>query len=323
VPKRGHKKKDAPLPYADDPESLGAWMKRYVGWLRVKQYATTTVERQEGYLRAFIAWSALRSLVRPQDITKPILEGYQRTLFYHRQPDGRPLSARAQHSRLVPVRAFFKWLTKNNVLLYNPAGELELPRLEYRLPKAVLTAEEAEAVMVRPDIHEPTGLRDRAILEVLYSTGMRRMEVIGLHVFDLDIERGTVMIRQGKGKKDRMVPMGQRALGWVQRYVEKARPELVVPPDDGTLFLTTMGQSITPSRMSQLVKDYVDAADLGKRGSCHLFRHTMATLMLQGGADIRFIQQMLGHVSLETTQMYTQVSIVMLKQVHEATHPAK
>jgi integrase/recombinase XerD len=147
------------------------------------------------------------------------------------------------------------------------------------------------------------------------------MEVIHLTVFDLDQERGTLMVRQGKGKKDRMVPIGERAIAWIARYLNEARPQLVMPPDPGTLFLTQEGEEISTHRLSQLVRDYVAEADLGKTGACHLFRHTCATLMLEGGADIRYIQEMLGHVELSTTQIYTQVSIRKLKAVHTLTHP--
>ena len=219
------------------------------------------------------------------------------------------------------MRAFFKWAARANHLLYNPASELELPKLEHRLPKAVLTASEADQVLNQPDTADPLGVRDRAILEVFYSTGMRRSELLGLGRYDLDVDRGTVMVRQGKGRKDRMIPIGERALAWIDRYVTEVRPELAVEPDDGTLFLTNEGTPFTPSRMTQLVRGYVVAADLGKSGACHLFRHTMATLMLEGGADVRFIQQMLGHAKLETTQIYTQVSIRKLKEIHTATHP--
>jgi hypothetical protein len=137
----------------------------------------------------------------------------------------------------------------------------------------------------------------------------------------LDQERGTLMVRQGKGKKDRMVPIGERAIAWLARYLNDARPQLVMPPDPGTLFLTQEGEEISTHRLSQLVRDYVAEADLGKTGACHLFRHTCATLMLEGGADIRYIQEMLGHVELSTTQIYTQVSIRKLKAVHTLTHP--
>jgi integrase/recombinase XerD len=187
----------------------------------------------------------------------------------------------------------------------------------------VLTIREAEAVLAVPNLGEPLGIRDRAILETLYSTGIRRMEVINLKLYDVDVDRGTLMVRQGKGHKDRMVPIGSRALKWIDRYLTEVRHRLILDPNDVTLFLTHLGEAFTTNRLTQMVREYVDAADIGKRGSCHLFRHTMATLMLENGADVRFIQAMLGHAKLETTQIYTQVSIRKLKEIHEATHPAK
>ena len=323
MPKRGYRKPRQAATNASDPEGMVAWMKRYLLALRTKNYSPRTIENREVYLEFLIAWLEARGVVRPQEVTKPMLERYQRYLFHYRQPSsGKPLSFRAQHGRLVPVRAYFKWLAQQNVLLSNPASEIELPRLETRLPKHVLTASEAEIVLSQPDTNESLGVRDRALLEVLYSTGLRRSEVIHLSIYDLDTERGTLMVRQGKGKKDRMVPIGQQALVWLERYQRKVRPELSVPPDEGVLFLTSQGECFTPNRLSQLVRDYVKDADLNKTGSCHLFRHTMATLMLEGGADIRYIQEMLGHANVSTTQIYTQVSIRKLQAVHAATHPS-
>ena len=176
---------------------------------------------------------------------------------------------------------------------------------------------------MQTNIGNPIGIRDRAILETLYSTGMRRMELIGLRLYDLDTERGTIMVRQGKGKKDRMVPIGERAVVWCEKYMYDVRPSLAVEPDEGILFLTQSGEPFTPNRLTQLARTYVNAAEVGKKGACHLFRHTMATLMLENGADIRFIQQMLGHADLSTTQIYTRVSIRQLKEIHTATHPAR
>jgi integrase/recombinase XerD len=303
----------------NDPEGLYVWMRRYLSWLAVRHYAEQTLRSRESYLTLFLAWAEARGLSRPVEITKPILERYQRYLFHLRQQSGKPLSARSQHSRLVPLRSFFKWLTRQNVLLSNPASELVLPRLERCLPRHVLSAAEAEQVLAEPDTAAPLGLRDRAMLETLYSTGMRRMELLGLSVWDLDAERGTVLIRLGKGRKDRMVPIGERALAWIARYLDTVRPELVVPPDDGTLFLSSLGEALSPNHVTHLVRRYVAGAELGKQGACHLFRHTVATLMLEAGADIRFIQQLLGHVALSTTQIYTQVSIRQLKQVHQSS----
>jgi integrase/recombinase XerD len=306
-----------------DPQGLAAFVVRYLEWLRVHNYAEPTVANRELYLGYFVAWCAERGLSQPREITKPILERYQRALYHLRKANGEPLTFRGQHARLVPIRGFFKWLARQNHLLYNPASELELPRLEKRLPKHVLTISEVEQVLRQPDLNEPIGVRDRAILETLYSTGMRRRELMGLSLFDLDRERGTVMIRQGKGKKDRMIPIGERAVKWIDRYQNDVRPALVVGRMNATLFLTHIGEPFTPNRLTQLVRGYVRAANLGKSGSCHLFRHTMATLMLEHGADIRYIQAMLGHAELSTTQIYTQVSIRKLKEIHTATHPGK
>jgi integrase/recombinase XerD len=321
MPKKGSRRAKAIVGDPNDPEGLYVWMKRFLDALRVKNYSERTVENRESYLSFFIAWCEARSIARPQEVTKPILERYQRHLFHLRKADGKPLSFRAQFARLVPLRAYFKWLTRQNVLLWNPASELELPRAERRLPKHVLTASEAELVLSQPDTSEPMGIRDRAILEVLYSTGIRRMEVVHLSVYDLDAERGTLMVRQGKGKKDRMVPIGEQAIVWLERYLSDLRPSVVVPPDNGVLFLTASGEELSPNRLTQLVRDYVNAAGTGKKGACHLFRHTMATLMLEGGADIRYIEEMLGHAELSTTQIYTQVSIRKLQAVHALTHP--
>ena len=306
-----------------DRDSLYHHLQRFNSWQAEKNYAETTISARDVYLRYFLLWCEERGLQRPQDITKPIIERYQRYMFLYRKEDGQPLTVRSQHTRVTPIRAFFKWLARQNYILYNPASDLELPRMERRLPKHVLSIKEAESILAMPDLGTATGIRDRAILETLYSTGMRRMELIGLHMHDIDPDRGTIMIRQGKGKKDRMIPIGERALAWISKYRDDVRPELAIGTDDGTLFLTSWGEKFTPNRLTQLVRDYVNAANTGKTGSCHLFRHTMATLMLENGADIRFIQAMLGHADLSTTQIYTQVSIRKLKDIHTATHPGR
>jgi integrase/recombinase XerD len=216
---------------------------------------------------------------------------------------------------------YFKWLARQHVIALSPASELELPKVVKQLPRTVLTALEAEAVIRLPDINDVLGLRDRAILEVLYSTAIRRAELVHLRVFDVDRHRGTLMVREGKGKRDRVTPLGERALLWVEKYLVESRPELVAAIDDGTLFLTNTGEPISLMWASQVVRRYVEQANLGKLGACHLFRHTAATLMLENGADIRFIQQYLGHAKLDTTAIYTQVSIHKLKEVHALTHP--
>jgi integrase/recombinase XerD len=214
-------------------------------------------------------------------------------------------------------------MARQRYILHNPASELELPRIEHRLPKTILTVAEMEQVLLQPNINDSLGLRDRALMETLYSTGMRRLELASLKLYDLDTERGTVTIRQGKGKRDRVIPIGDRAAAWIEKYIHESRPQLVVEPDDHTVFLSNAGEPFCLDHLSDLVRTHVDAANIGKRGACHMFRHCMATMMLENGADIRYIQQMLGHADIKTTQIYTQVSIRQLKSIHTATHPAK
>jgi integrase/recombinase XerD len=305
------------------PETLlESLMLDHLRTLAVQNYSIHTVRNRQVHIGFFLQWCKERGLSEPVEITRPVLERYQRHLFHQRKRNGEPLTFRSQNARLIALRSWFRWMTRQNHILHNPASELELPRLPHRLPRNVLTAQEAEQVIAQPDIREPIGLRDRAILETLYSTGMRRMEVINLKLYDLDLDRGTLLIRQGKGKKDRFVPIGDRAVAWLQKYIREARSQLAIEPDTGTLFLAHNGEDIGRDMMTMTVRSYVLKAKVGKAGACHLFRHTMATLMLEGGADIRFIQEMLGHARLDTTQIYTQVSIRLLKQIHSATHPA-
>jgi integrase/recombinase XerD len=324
MPKKGDKRAD-PQPFGDpsDPHSFGALCPAFMEWMRIKNYSERTVENRQHYMGAFVSWCQDRGITQPAEVTKALLERYQRWLYHYRKDNGQALTFGSQFTHLVPVRAFFKWCAKHNHTLYNPAGELEMPKIEKRLPKHVLTAGEADRVLNQANVTDPLGLRDRAILETFYSTGMRRRELSGLKLYDLDVDRGTIMVRMGKGKKDRMIPIGSRALAWIDRYVTEVRSMLARQPDDGILFLSNQGDIFSPNRLTQMVREYVGAAEIGKTGACHLFRHTMATLMLENGADIRFIQQMLGHAELSTTQIYTQVSIRKLKEIHSLTHPAR
>ena len=296
-------------------------MERFLSALAVRNFSAHTITDRRHGLSTFILWCAERGLERPNEVTKPVLERYQRHLYYRRKPNGEPLSFRTQAQRLVPIRAWFKWLARENHILSNPASDLELPRPEKRLPALVLSAEEAEAIMAVPDTATPLGIRDRAMLEVLYATAIRRSELTNLKLFDVDHARAILMVRQGKGNKDRVVPLGERAKAWLAAYRDRVRPGLVVGRDPGHLFLSRDGRPLDPKRLSEKVRGYVEAAGTGKPGSCHLLRHTAATLMLEGGADIRFIQALLGHESLETTQIYTRVSAAKLAEIHAATHP--
>lgn len=304
-----------------DPAGLYQAMQRHIEALAIKGYTPASRYNAERYLRDFIAWCEVRSLARPGQITAAILEAYQRSLFYYRQKNGEPLSVYSQRAKLSPLKTFFKWLARQGEIGANPASELDLPRQPRRLPRHVLSVAEVERILGLPEVHTPLGLRDRAMLEVLYATGMRRMELAQLEVADVDFARGSVLIRQGKGRKDRLIPLGQRAGVWVQRYLEEGRPALVWQVREPTLFLSREGEPLNLAWLSSTVAAYVARGAAPKRGGCHLFRHTMATLMLEGGADLRYIQAMLGHAELSTTQIYTQVAVRQLMAIHAATHP--
>jgi integrase/recombinase XerD len=305
-----------------DPHGFPAQIAEFCEWMEIRAYSPNTIKTKRAVLVTLAGWLAERSVTRPAEVTKPMLDGYQRALYHQRKADGKPLEISTQWQRLAVVRTFFDWLVRTNRTLHDPTVGLEMPRREQRLPRAVLSAAEAERVLALPDITTPLGLRDRAMLELLYATGVRRAELSNLAVFDLDPERRALMVRQGKGRKDRMVPTGERAARWCDRYLAEARPALAASPDGGALFLNTRGNKINIERLGLLIGSYVRRSGVGKPGACHLFRHTVATLMLEGGADIRYVQQMLGHSSIESTQLYTRVSLRALESVHAATHPA-
>jgi integrase/recombinase XerD len=305
-----------------DPFSFAALVAEWADWMGAHGYSPRTIENRQRMLAHLVVWLDERGVTRPVDVTRPMLERYQRWLFHYRKTNGDPLTFRSQSQRLMPVRAFFKWAARQHHLIHNPASEIELPKVEKRLPKPALSAGEAEQVLSMPDLSTPAGVRDRAMLETLYSTGIRRIELAGLAVFDIDHDRHTLLVRQGKGRKDRLIPIGERALAWIDRYTAEVRHQHAREPDHGILFLTGDGNQFSLDRLTQLARHYVLASGVPKTGACHLFRHTLATLMLEGGADLRYVQQMLGHADISTTQIYTHVSIRHLQAIHAATHPA-
>jgi integrase/recombinase XerD len=293
-----------------------------LGWLLTHGYSHATVRVRRFELRNLAAFLAELGIFEVGDVSFSALESYQRNQYHHRKADGAPLSFRTQSHRLVAVKLLFSWLVRQGQLGFDPAAAIELPKVERRLPEATLSAEEAEAVLAGPDVTTPLGLRDRAVLEVFYSSALRRSELIGLRLADIDGGRGTVFVRQGKGAKDRYVPIGERAVAWARRYVHEVRPHLAKYPDAGVLFLSASGEPLCPEWLTRTVRAYVKAAAPAKKGSCHLFRHSAATLMLDGGADVRYVAEYLGHENLESTKIYTRVSVEKLRAVHQATHPA-
>ena len=289
-------------------------------WL-MQQYSEQTLQSRAFMLVGFVEWCQERALAQPGEISKAILERYQRHLFYYRKADGSPLSVGRQLHMLHTLQGWFRWLTRNNHIAANPAADLALPRKPGRQLRQPLTVAEVERVLGSLDTDDALQLRDRAMLEVLYSTGLRRFELVRLTVFDVDARGGTVFVRQGKGRKDRVVPIGERALQWVGRYLEDVRGRWCVDAQQQALFVNPDGSVPSAEALSLRTRKLFDQQGIQQPGACHLFRHTVATEMLDHGADLRYVQEMLGHASIGTTQVYTHVSIAKLKAVHAATHP--
>jgi site-specific recombinase XerD len=225
----------------------------YLTYLAAHGYATSTVRGRRYHLDELTRFLEARDVIDPRQVTPSVLESYQRHLFHHQKRDGTALSFRTQAQRLVPVKSFFSYLAKTGAVFFDPALALTLPKTERRLPEAVLNVEEVEAVLAGPDTTTPLGLRDRAILEVFYSTAIRRMELINLHVSDIDMARGSLFVRQGKGARDRFVPIGERARYWVARYLHEVRPQLQYDTRHATLFLSTTGRPLVSDVLTRLV----------------------------------------------------------------------
>jgi integrase/recombinase XerD len=298
---------------------------RHLSHLRALGYTPATLTGRVWHLGLFRRWAQERGASLLTEVAPPLVARYQRHMSQQRKADGQPLTSRTQRTRLASLRMFGRWVLREKLLPEDPVAALIMPRVGQPLPKAWLTAAQVETILALPQLdgrRPAPALRDRAILETFYSTGLRRMELARLTAAALDFAGGAVCVRQGKGRKDRVIPIGERALAWVAKYLAEARPKLAKPGDEsGPLFVTEQGAPLTVSYLSAMVTRYVVRAGLGKAGSCHLFRHTCATLMLEHGADIRHVQEQLGHACLQTTQIYTHVSIRRLKEVHAATHP--
>jgi len=303
--------------------ALSHCLSEFIDWCGAQGLSARTLHQRQRATRRFILWCVERGLSKPAEITLPILERYQRHLYHYRKSDGAPLAFSSQYTELAPLKAYFKWLTRSRYTLYNAAAELELPKVIPKLARYVLSVADVEAILNAVDVRTLLGVRDRAVMEVLYSSAIRRMELITLAIFDVDTRGGSLLVRAGKGAKDRRVPLGERACAWLDRYVAEVRPELVTGRDPGNVFLTMHGDPLDSYTLGETVKRYIAKAGIQVQGACHLFRHACATHMLENGADTRFIQAMLGHSNLSSTQVYTHVALNKLKEIHTATHPAK
>lgn len=238
-------------------------------------------------------------------------------LFVHRQSQA-GLRARSLARLISALKSFYRFLLLDGLVDKDPAANLSSPKAWLSLPK-FLTVDEAARLVLQPDERDLHGLRDRAMLEVLYATGLRVSELIRLRPGDLNLDDGYVICR-GKGGKERVVPLGQAAAALTRRYIDDVRPRLLKKPDE-TLFLTRLGSQFTRQGIWKMLREYARKAGLEDKVSPHVLRHSFATHLLERGADLRSVQLMLGHSQITTTQIYTHVSRERLRQVYEKYHP--
>lgn len=289
--------------------------------------ARGTVAYRRVYLGQLLTWLERHGITQARQVTPAVLDDYlvylrKRKTDYNRA-EATSLSVKTLAAEASVLRSFCRWLTNRRVVLFNPAENLKLGNRTQPLPKAVLSKSEVRALLSAPGC-DTLGLRDRATLETLYSTGLRRAELCGLDLYDLDHAGELVRVRQGKGRRDRIVPIGRAALAAIRRYLRDARPELVETPKEPALFVAAIThRRLHVKTLNLIVRKHAEAAGIAKRVTPHVLRHTCATDLLRGGADIRQVQAILGHASVATTQIYTRVAVEDLVAVHRRHHPRR
>lgn len=304
--------------------TMRADMQSYHEWMREMNYSNHTIKNHRCFFKKFLVWCEDRGVMKSKEVSQALIERYQKSLSQTRSDEtGYLMTINSQRVIGMAIHSFFRWMKKRGHLAVNPAAEMDLPRTEHRLPQASLTVAEVEKILAQPDTEDIMGIRDRAMMEVLYSTGIRREELARLKLHDINAVRGTLRVNQGKGKRDRVVPIGKRAIAWVDKWVTECRPALSIEPDHGYLFIQRRGGPMDQKFVGYAVRDAIEKAKIKRKGACHLFRHAMACHLLDAGAEVKFIQQMLGHRQITSTDIYANLTIRKLREVHAELHPAK
>jgi integrase/recombinase XerD len=287
---------------------------RFYNYLAVeRRLAGNTLESYSRDLRKYFEFLDSRN-------TKSVLLSTRVDLltFLNRERK-RGLSTRSLARTLSSIKTFFKYLVQDGLLDKNPLQDVETPRQERKLPN-ILSVSEVETLIKAPDIATPLGLRDRALFELIYATGLRVSELVSLTVNSINVEAGYILVL-GKGSKERVIPVGEEALKWVKRYVTESRHKLLAGKNSKYLFTNRSGMRMTRQGFWKIIKKYCLQLGIIKKISPHSLRHSFASHLLEGGADLRSVQSMLGHEDISTTQIYTHVARDRLKTVHDKYHP--
>jgi integrase/recombinase XerD len=285
--------------------------------------SSSTLIGKEHYVNRFIVWCMLKEVEEVSQITQRLVDDYQ--VFAYRNYQGRndsQIQMDSLRNIMTAIKRFVWRLYCSDFIEHNPLDKMELPKKPKRLPKNVLDKEEVLQVFELPLMFGLPGYRDRALLELLYASAVRRRELVELRLKSADFKNKALMVKQGKGQKDRRVPISTRACQWLTFYLKDVRPRLANMQSKDYLFINNSGREFTPHNASDLVHNYLLASGVVDEGACCVFRHSAATHMLEEGADLRYIQEFLGHADISTTQIYTHVSIKKLKEVYSHTHPS-
>jgi integrase/recombinase XerD len=287
---------------------------RFLNYLIVeKGLSKNTIEAYSHGLNRFLNYLRRKGMEEVGEISK--LDIREFLLFLKKKG----LSSKTLARNLVSIRVFLRFLTEESILSANPAEEIESPKTAKTLPE-ILSLEEVETLLEQPDTQIPQGMRDRAMLEMLYATGMRVSELTQLQVNHVHLEAGYVLI-YGKGSKERIVPIGNEAMKWARRYMGETRERLLKKRESPFLFVNRSGKPMSRQHFWKSIKAYGRRAGIRKRIAPHLIRHSFASHLLERGADLRSVQLMLGHVDISTTQIYTHVTGERLKKIHQRYHP--
>ena len=292
--------------------------------LESRLLAPATVRHHVLALSLFLRWLHDKDV---RDVALQDLLDYHASLQTKRNQQGGVTSIAYRNRQMWIVKNFFAFLHERRKILLDPGAAFPVLHKPRRLPKGVLTNEQVLRLLAQPDLASPLGYRDRAILELLYSSGLRGLELAKLTIYDVDFKDGTARVLQGKWNRDRIVPLGKTAAGYLREYMTHVRPILLAKPAGKTavdrLFLNNHGGTLNTNVLRRLVRRHAKAAGLPPNTAAHGLRHACATEMLKGGANVRHVQELLGHSSLTTTQVYTRVVPVDLQKVHAATAPSE
>jgi integrase/recombinase XerD len=288
--------------------------------LKVKNYSPQTVYGYNSHLRPFLDHLTGKSIADVRAVTRDLLRDYQAKITEQKTSQGFSFSYVA--SRIRSVKRFFEYLEQSGHILINPAEHIKEPQKESHLPKVVLTEEEVHRILSVPDLGTAVGIRDRALLEVLYSTGIRLEETANLTLFDCDLQGGLLRINKGKGSKDRVVPLGKHAVKFLKEYITNVRPHhTIMNKQQKTLFVNQWGAALSKQIIEITVRKCAKRARIAKHVTPHTFRHTFATELIRNGADIVSVSNMLGHSDVRVTQVYIRVAGIEVKNTHTESHP--